>query len=441
MPPRKPATSKRPARTRPNATASAASQHQAADNTVTQASPIEAVLAELRRLSEGQEQLRQENRALAAQVQHIAGQQGTAEPTAPATTSTLQSTAAPLQGPAAQLPTPQCGGSASLVQQIAGAAFSIPLPGSSIATNQSASAAGFAGLDATAQALATASVSDSTVQAYKRTWTQLHTFCNQKGVALQIPVSESTVARFIASLFEDNYAPSSITSAVSAISFIHKMTKMPDPSESFFIKKMLTGCRKLKGTVDSRLPITLPMLNTIVNASSNTLSSQFNRCRFRAMCTLAFRALLRLGEMTASKNNLQVQDVVLSSQDVQIHFKQYKHSKGTVVRHIPKASTGEELSCAVSSLHQYMVMRGSNPGPLFTLQNGEAVSRGNFATELRAALKFAGYQDEQYTSHSFRIGSATHLAATGASDAQIRHAGRWASGAFNAYIRINKVAE
>ncbi|XP_070198593.1 uncharacterized protein [Littorina saxatilis] len=130
MPPRKPATSKRPARTRPNATASAASQHQAADNTVTQASPIEAVLAELRRLSEGQEQLRQENRALAAQVQHIAGQQGTAEPTAPATTSTLQSTAAPLQGPAAQLPTPQCGGSASLVQQIAGVHVTGMLAGS-----------------------------------------------------------------------------------------------------------------------------------------------------------------------------------------------------------------------------------------------------------------------------------------------------------------------
>lgn len=253
-------------------------------------------------------------------------------------------------------------------------------------------------------------------------------------MSLVFPLTVDHLAVYISHLYDSGYAASTITSFVSAISFVHKLLQVSDPSQSFVIKKILNGCRKVRSTQDSRLPISPHILAKLVHASRYTVSSLFSRLCFQAMCTLAFHAMLRIGEMTVSHNNLTLDCMQLENDALTIQFRHYKHSKGVPSYHVVKAQPSSQ-TCPVRHMQQYLQARGKRPGPLFITEAGEGVSRKLFCSDLNVALTFSGYHDKRYTSHSFRIGAASFMASQGASDAQIRQAGRWASNAFLTYIR------
>lgn len=291
-------------------------------------------------------------------------------------------------------------------------------------------------LDNTAQTLLFASISEGTRQAYQRTWKLFMEFHRVNDIEFQFPAAQVTLTRFVAFMHDRTYAPSSITSAVSAISFVHKIMGFTDPSDSALVRKILQGCKKLSSSQDMRLPITVPILVKVVEASQTVIGNFYARIRFNTMCTLAFHALLRVGEMTMSHNNLQYSDVMVEKDRIVITFRKFKHSTGAAVRHTVKVFHNLNI-CAVALLQQYLQLRGVSAGPLFLSDTGEAVSRSSFCKELKSALQFCGHPQERYNTHSFRIGAATHLASQGASDAQIRIAGRWASNAFTSYIRMH----
>lgn len=300
------------------------------------------------------------------------------------------------------------------------------------------SSASCAQLDATAQSLLFASIAEGTRQAYQRTWKLFIDFHKLNGMTFVFPSAQTVLMRFIAFMHDRGYAPSSIISAVSAITFVHKVMGVRDPSDAVLIRKMLQGCKKLSSNTDMRLPITVHILEKVVQASQMVIGSLYARLRFQAMCTLAFHALLRVGEMTLSHNNLQKSDIAFEKAYMMITFRKFKHSTGAAVRHKVKSFQNTSI-CAVSLLHQYVQMRGARPGPVFLSDSGEAVSRSSFCRELKSALQFTGYPQERYNTHSFRIGAATHLASQRASDAQIRLAGRWSSNAFTSYIRLYNI--
>ena len=176
------------------------------------------------------------------------------------------------------------------------------------------------------------------------------------------------------------------------------------------------------------------LLKQILTASRLTISSCFNRTCFQAMCSLAFYALLRVGEMTLSNNNLEFSSVTLANNYLILNFRKFKHSgkEGATLRVI---AIQNNLCCPIRLMHEYITFRGNTPGPLFVTSSGEAVPRQLFTWQLKSALDFAGFDSKRFKSHSFRIGAASHMVESGASDAKIRQAGRWASNAFLAYIR------
>ena len=62
---------------------------------------------------------------------------------------------------------------------------------------------------------------------------------------------------------------------------------------------MLKGYGKVGFRLDSRLPITLPILNRLVAAASSLEGSAYQIIQFQAMCSLAFYASLSIGEITS----------------------------------------------------------------------------------------------------------------------------------------------
>ena len=67
--------------------------------------------------------------------------------------------------------------------------------------------------------------------------------------------------------------------------------------------------------------------------------------------------------------------------------------------------------CPVGALLAYLVVRGTQDGPLFQLEDGSPLTRSRLVCELRTALRTADIDPSKYTGHSFRIGAATTAAA------------------------------
>ena len=93
--------------------------------------------------------------------------------------------------------------------------------------------------------------------------------------------------------------------------------------------------------------------------------------------------------------------------------------------------------CPVQCILEYLDQGDHSPGAFFQLRNGEAVPGNTFSLFLSSAIKQCGLDPAQYKGHSFRIGAASHAAALGLTDSQIRVLGRWKSNAFRKYIRID----
>lgn len=172
-------------------------------------------------------------------------------------------------------------------------------------------------------------------------------------------------------------------------------------------------------------------------------ASAYQKCLMSAMCSLAFYAFLRVGEISTTTgpcNNLihitQLDRLVDKQGNVkalQLSLCQYKQSvpgQPFVVYIYPK-----DICCPVQLILSYVSLRGHSPGPLFCWPDGKAISRTFFIAQLNAAFKFNNLDSSLYKGHSFCIGAASWAAAKGFSDSQICLLGRWKSNAFLRYIR------
>ena len=162
-----------------------------------------------------------------------------------------------------------------------------------------------------------------------------------------------------------------------------------------------------------------------------------------AMCSLAFFAFLRIGEITINSSdhsNLimlpQLEQLVSSHGQVtalQLTISEYKHSATgrPFVIYIHK----EQSCCPVKTILDFISARGTVHGPLFCWPDWAPIKRHFFVEQLSRPLRFCNLDPAFYKSHSFRIGAATWAAAKGFTDTQIRQLGRWKSNAFVNYIR------
>jgi len=166
------------------------------------------------------------------------------------------------------------------------------------------------------------------------------------------------------------------------------------------------------------------------------------------MCSIAFYAFLRVGEMTSTKSHgpqpVQINQVVKLVNDtngivsLKLTLHDFKHSYNQPPFSI--VITRAPTFCPAQLMLDYLALRGYKPGPLFMTSNGHPISRATFTDQLSLALKFCGLNPARYKGHSFRIAVASHAADRGLSDTQIRVLGRWKSNAFRRYIRIPSVS-
>ena len=233
-------------------------------------------------------------------------------------------------------------------------------------------------------------------------------------------------------------------SYLSAISYVHKLKGLRDPTKSFLIQKLLTALSRQRAA-DVRLPVTKPVLHQLVRSLDFTNSSAWQRSLFGTIFLVAFYGLFRIGELVVKSTHLGSSVVQYHSLTfltcnglphiAKISISEYKHNPSKRPFHILLAREDVPSLCPVTALLQYTRLRGDRSGPLFCNADFSPVSLHQFNTELQRCLTYCGLDLSRYKSHSFRIGGACHAADNGFSDAQIRALGRWKSDAFKVYLR------
>ncbi|CAG2200662.1 unnamed protein product [Mytilus edulis] len=270
--------------------------------------------------------------------------------------------------------------------------------------------------------LVSASLSAATQSSYNRMLSVYSNFCQKYFPGVNVlPSTHVMVAHFISHLFIQNYQPSTIASYISAISFMHKIKFLQDPTDTFFIKKMLKGTKQLRHSVDTRLPITYDILVKLVKALPKVIVGIYNQVLLKAMMSTAYFCFLRIGEIAVKTESeiyrvIQREDIKFERvnghvSNMTITMKFYKHSN-LQSKTLSIARRPENYLCPVKAIEEYLRLQNCPHGPLFRFKCGKPVSGFYFNSSLKSLLNFVGLDTNFYKGHSFRIGAATSAAAS-----------------------------
>ena len=261
-----------------------------------------------------------------------------------------------------------------------------------------------------------------------------------------LPASEQTLILFVAEMAQ-TLAPSSIQTYLAAVRHLHIINSLSNPLQNTpKLSLVLKGTKRYytKGKL-TRLPVTPFILQAIKKVLDKEPLTYGSRMLWAACCT-GFHGFMRSGEFTVPtvqefnpEIHMTIYDVAIDShsnpQTISIRVKRSKTDQFGEGSFIFLTRTDSAL-CPVMALVSYLAFRGPSPGALFTLQNGTPLTKQKLVTLLRATLQTAGFDPSFYNGHSFRIGAATTAAAAGVQDVIIKQLGRWASEAYQEYVKI-----
>ena len=115
-----------------------------------------------------------------------------------------------------------------------------------------------------------------TQSAYASHWQKFRAFGQQHQLNT-FPASSQTVSTYVAYMFSEGASPGSIATHLSAIAYEHKISSHVDPTDSFIVKKLMTGARKLRTGCDYRLPITKDILRKLCLSIEHVSISYYER--------------------------------------------------------------------------------------------------------------------------------------------------------------------
>ena len=177
---------------------------------------------------------------------------------------------------------------------------------------------------------------------------------------------------FIAYLYDLKYAASTVHTYVSALSYSHILSGYPDPAKTFVVVQMLKGYGKLNARLDSRLPITIPILHKLLRCALLLPLTKYEILAVESMWGTAFFAFLRIGEITFSSTSpppIQIHHLtklVNEAHEVlgfNIKFVNFKQSYNQLPFYL--VISPQNTFCPVKILLHFLIARGDSQGAIF----------------------------------------------------------------------------
>ena len=131
-----------------------------------------------------------------------------------------------------------------------------------------------------------------------------------------MPLSTTIILQFIAYLNMQGTPYSSIASVLSAISYKHKSADFPDPCKVFKVTQIMTSIKKSSIVKEKKLPITLPLLNKMIDSVQQLGLSDYETTLYKSMFLLQFYFGLRIGEITDSQHNISLSKISIQTDHI-----------------------------------------------------------------------------------------------------------------------------
>ena len=197
--------------------------------------------------------------------------------------------------------------------------------------------------------------------------------------------------------------------------------------------------RKNKNKKPPRTPITITMLRQLKKFLCESEYGYQDQCMLWAAFVTSFFGFLRASEFISptintfeAQTTLLLTDIHIARSQIHIRINTSKTDPFCQGCTIKIAITGNDI-CPVTALKHFISLYPTNQGPLFTYKDGTYLTHRC----LNAILKVAIASSAQPTSsHSFRIGAATTVAAARFPKWLMQKLGRWNSDSFRTYIQI-----
>jgi len=260
---------------------------------------------------------------------------------------------------------------------------------------------------------------DNTRRAYK---TAIRQFEKYGGF---LPATEQNIAEYITKRASE-LNPRTLSLHITALSHWHRYQKLPDPTQTPYIRKLLTGVSRQHGRPKRKaralLPVHIEKMSAYCQKESNLKSLRDN-----ALIQIAYFGAFRRSELVA----IRLED---------LHF----DSKGLLIL-IPKSKTdqtgegklkalpyGNESICPVTAMKRWLsaskisegfVFRGINRWDVLQEKPLHPDSVNTIIKSLARSCHF-DFVDE-LSSHSMRRGFATSAAYAGADFTEIKRQGGW----------------
>ena len=111
------------------------------------------------------------------------------------------------------------------------------------------------------------------------------------GQVMHPPLDVSTIALFVAYLHNLHLSYQTINTYLSALAYVHKILRLPNPTSQFLITRLIRGSQSLKPSYDLHLPITIHILDKLVASLQHVSQSYFHQHLFAAIFFVCLNTL------------------------------------------------------------------------------------------------------------------------------------------------------
>ena len=295
-----------------------------------------------------------------------------------------------------------------------------------------------------------------TWSSYKTAEGLLKQCCEEKDIEKKLPLEENTVLAFVHWLaFKRGSKASTIDTYLSGIRQLHVERGLPtDNIRTDRVRTILKGLKNKnlaedrKEGVEKRKPITTDILLVLKGKLAEADMNGRDQRLVWTVSSILFHGAFRVHELLCKKQSSFDPDFTLLGRDVklvtqggrevlQLRIKAPKEQKVGKDVIVDVYSTDSEL-CPVRAFKKWIKVKGKEDElPLFRFSSGIPLTGKKFNEVVRDRLKGEVENIEKlFSSHSFRAGAASMMAAIGYSDDDIKAVGRWSSRAFMEYIKL-----
>jgi len=263
----------------------------------------------------------------------------------------------------------------------------------------------------------------ATLRAYRTDFATFIAHCEMNSLEC-IPATPEAVSSYINALVTKDLKSASIRRAIAGISTIHRLNRFPDPTKDPEVTiEMRRMHRQLGRASHQAQGINKDLLEKMITLEHTSLRD----IRNRALILLAYDTLCRRSELTS----LNIEDIKRSNTDkgqlYRILLKRSKTDQDGLGRWLTVSEkTAEAIDCwlAAAKITSGSLFRGiNNSGAIGDRLRANHINRIYKRLAQRANLSTDFIQG--VSGHSFRVGAAQDLLASGASLPIIMKLGRW----------------